>query len=134
MNDEVIDRAFRAVEQNDVATLASIYADDIMIWHAHDGLVKSKAPNIATLAGLHVLGTPRYTVLERIHSGSKVAQRHRLVITSRDGKAEYTVEAAIFFTIVGGQITEFREYMDSRQLGVIGAAIAQAMQDAAHAP
>ena len=129
-NDDLLDRIFLAVERNDVATIESIYADDIRIWHAHDGVVKSTDPNTATLAGLHLLGTLKYDILEPIHSGSRVAQRHELVITPSDGAQEYRLSAAIFITVENGKITEFQEYMDSRQLGIIGSAIERAMKAA----
>lgn len=109
----VIEAFFAALQRGDAEAVAALYADDLAVWHSNDGVTQGKAENLRTLAWMIRTAEPRYTVLERLVDGGRVAQRHRLELVSRDGKARWTGEAAIFFEVREGLIRRIDEYIDS---------------------
>ena len=109
----ILDRFFAAIEAGDVATVASLYADDATVWHSNDNITQTKAENLKTLGFLTKIATLRYTVLERVISGEAVAQRHRVAFTVRANGRSATSHAAIFFTVRDGLIHRIDEYIDS---------------------
>jgi ketosteroid isomerase-like protein len=112
---EVADKFFRAIETSDLDALQQIYHDELEVWHNFTGIKQSKADNIASLAMMSVLRSIKYEVQERITSGNRVAQRHRLCIETMAGMS-FDLPVAIFITVRDGKIARIDEYFDSAQL------------------
>lgn len=111
--DDILSSFFDAIERGDLDTIASLYAEDLQVWHSNDGLTQGKADNLKTLRQLTRIAARRYEILERIVAGDTVAQRHRLHLTSPDGARTWSGDAAIFFTLKDGRIARIDEYIDS---------------------
>lgn len=110
---ELADAIFDAIERGDVDFVASMWADDIEVWHSNDNAVQNKEQNLAVLAWM----TKRTTSVEYIHvirdvTTTGFAQRHTLRLTF-DGGRTADLHAAIFVTISDGQVKRIDEYVDS---------------------
>ncbi len=55
--------------------------------------------------------------------GNRGARRQRVEATTPGGQC-LVVHVALFVTVEGGQITRVEEYMDSKELDALGAALA----------
>lgn len=115
----VAERLFAAVEVGDIATVRSLYADDIVVWHNHDGLTQSADDNLVVLAWMaeHLPGG-RYTQVRRHVTLSGFVQQHVLVATNRAGR-EVSVPACIVAEVVDGRITRLDEYLDSAHVAAL---------------
>ena len=111
--DNILTSFFDSVERGDLDGIASLYDDDLAVWHSNDGVTQNKQENLKTLGWLTRHALRRYEILERLVVGDKVAQRHRLHLTSLDGARTWTGDAAIFFTLKDGRIVRIDEYIDS---------------------
>jgi ketosteroid isomerase-like protein len=120
----VIEAFFAAIERADADAIAALYADDLAVWHSNDGKTQNKAQNLQTLTWLTEKAAMRYVVLERVACGDRIAQRHRVEITSRADQRSATADAAIFFTVKGGLITRIDEYIDSDSVRSLAAIFA----------
>ena len=105
-----------AVEANDIAQVTDLYADDLVIWHSFSGQTQSRSDNLALLATFPTRGKYRYHVHDRIMSGPKVVQRHRLTVTSHDGARTASLEAVMFLEVHAGKITAIHEYIDGAEV------------------
>lgn len=110
---DILTAFFDAIERGDLDLIASIYGDDLQVWHSNDGITQGKADNLKTLRALTRLASRRYEIFERVVAGEVAAQRHRLHLTSADGAQSWSGDAAIFFTIRDGRIVRIDEYIDS---------------------
>lgn len=113
---EVADAVFDAIERGDTESLASLWADDIGVWHNHDQIVQSKDENLAVLAWMIRNTTSvEYRDIARDLTSDGFAQRHTLRITHLDGRTT-DLPAALFATVRDGQVTAIYEYLDSAQV------------------
>ena len=46
---EIADAIFDAIERGDMELLASMWADDVEVWHSNDNVVQNKEQNLAVL-------------------------------------------------------------------------------------
>lgn len=122
--EQVLNAFFAAIEAADIATVSAIYADDATVWHSNDNITQNKADNLKTLGFLTKTAEMRYTVLDRVVAGGKIAQRHRVNLTIRENGRSATSEAAIFFIIRDGRIQHIDEYIDSDSVRAITALFA----------
>lgn len=110
---EVADQLFAAIESGDIATVRSLYAPDVAVWHNIDGLTQSLNDNLRVLAWMiKHLPDARYTEVRRAATESGFVQQHVLVATNRAGR-EVAVPACIVADVVDGRITTLNEYLDS---------------------
>lgn len=109
----VADAVFDAIERGDTASLASLWADDIEVWHSNDGVVQSKAENLAVLGWvIENTETIEYRDAVRDLTAAGFVQRHVLRLTFGDGRTA-DLPIAIFASVRDGQVTRIDEYVDS---------------------
>jgi ketosteroid isomerase-like protein len=114
--DALADRVFGAIEAGDLDRVAALWADDIEVWHNTDGVVQTKAQNLATLQWFVDRTTARrYEVLERHATTSGFVQRHVLHLDLPNG-AGARLDAALFVRVHDGQVTRIDEYLDAAQV------------------
>ncbi|MBW7944932.1 MAG: nuclear transport factor 2 family protein [Sphingomonadaceae bacterium] len=107
---------FDAVEQGDVATLRSCYADDARIWHNTDEAEQTPDENAETLSGFVKRISDRVYANRRVNvfPGGFV-QQHELHGTRQDG-ARLTLPACIICRVENGKVTRLDEYFDSARV------------------
>ena len=113
---ETLTRFIVAVAGGDFEAMRSIYADDVRIWHSTDRLWQEGAEhNIAaakaTLAGIRDFRHDARTITATANGA--VAEG---VLRGMIGQKEMDTPFCIVATIVGGRITEAREYIDQGHL------------------
>lgn len=118
--DALADRIFRAIETGDEATVAALWADDVVVWHNFDQKEQTKVQNLATL---HWLTTNcselAYTDVRRDLLPDGFAQQHVLRGKAPNGRP-FTVPAMLRVTVSEGLVARIDEYLDSAQTGRIG--------------
>lgn len=113
--EELADAIFGAIERGDSELLASIWADDIEIWHNNDGVVQNKKQNLAVLDWMTKQTTSvEYLDIVRDITTTGFAQRHVLRLTFEGGRAA-DLAAAIFFAVTDGRVKRIDEYFDGAQ-------------------
>ncbi|MGA9275954.1 nuclear transport factor 2 family protein [Ilumatobacter sp.] len=118
---DVADAVFAAIERDDLEALATLWADDIEVWHSNDGVVQDRAQNLAVLAWMiENTETIEYRDIVRELTAAGFVQRHVLHLTFADGRTA-DLPIAIFVSVRDGQVIRIDEYMDS---GHIAAAFA----------
>ncbi len=114
--DDVADAVFDAIERGDIESLASLWADDIEVWHSNDGVVQDKAQNLAVLGWMiENTETIEYRDAVRDLTAPGFVQRHVLRLTFADGRTA-DLPIAIFASISEGQVTRIDEYVDSAHI------------------
>jgi ketosteroid isomerase-like protein len=122
--DTVIGKFNEAVEAADAAALQEIYSDDLRAWHNFDNVTVSKSATIAALKELCRNGVRlRIFCDEQFVVGNRGIRRQRVEARTPGGQC-LVVHVALFVTVEGGQISRVDEYMDSKELDALGAAIA----------
>ena len=122
--DTVIGRFNEAVEAADAAALQEIYSDELRAWHNFDNVTVSKSATIAALMELCRNGVRlRISCDEQFVVGNRGIRRQRVEARTPGGRC-LVVHVALFVTVEGGRITRVDEYMDSKELDALGAAIA----------
>jgi len=121
---EVIERFLKAIETCNEAALHEVYRDDIVIWHSFTNATMSKDASIAMLAGLWRDGVRmRYVFDDQLVVANRGVRRHRVEATTRGGR-RIVLHVAMFATVEGGQISRLDEYVDSKVVEALGAAVA----------
>ena len=113
---ETLTRFIAAVARGDFEAMRSIYVDDVRLWHSTDRLWQEGAEhNIAaakaTLAGIRDFRHDARTITATANGA--VAEG---VLRGMIGQKEMDTPFCIVATIVGGRITEAREYIDQGHL------------------
>ncbi|MET0910000.1 MAG: nuclear transport factor 2 family protein [Ilumatobacteraceae bacterium] len=117
--EELADRLVAAIESGDVASVASIYADDAVIWHNTDQVEQSKVDNLAVLGWLVKHTASRhYREIRRSITDTGFVQQHVLHIEFADGRSA-DLPACLVVQVSGDRITRLDEYLDNA--GVIAA-------------
>jgi ketosteroid isomerase-like protein len=121
---EVIERFLKAIESRNEAALHEVYRDDIVIWHSFTNATMAKDASIAMLAGLWRDGVRiRYVFDDQLVVGNRGVRRHRVEATTRGGP-RFVMHVAMFATVEDGQISRLDEYVDSKDVEALGAAVA----------
>ena len=109
---EVADQIFAAIEAGDAATVASLYADDVIVWHNNDGVEQTKEQNLRVLDWL-VRNTKsrEYQSIRRYEIDGGFVQQHDLHIEFDDGRTA-DLPACIVAAVANGVITRIDEYLD----------------------
>ena len=93
----------------------ALYADDVVVWHNHDGLEQDKAANLRTLAWVVAnIDGFRYEDVRRSATDDGFVQQHVARGTNRRGEP-VEMPACIVVRIDAGRIIRLDEYLDSRQ-------------------
>ena len=121
---EVIERFLKAIETCNEAGLHEVYRDDIVIWHSFTNATIARDAGIAMLARLWRDGVRvRYVFDDQLVVGNRGVRRHRVEATTRGGQ-RIVLHAAMFATVEDGQISRLDEYVDSKEVEALGAAVA----------
>lgn len=110
-------RVFAAIEAGDVDTVASIWADDVAVWHNTDGIEQDRAANLRVLAWMAATTTRRsYRDVRRTIVDGGFHQQHVLHIEFADGRSA-ELPAALFVRVADGKVTRIDEYLDGVGVG-----------------
>jgi len=120
----VIERFLEAIETCSEGALHEVYRDDIVIWHSFTNATMAKDASIAMLAGFWREGVRiRYAFDDQLVVGNRGVRRHRVEATTRGGRRS-VMHVAMFATVEGGQIIRLDEYVDSKEVEALRAAVA----------
>lgn len=107
-------RFFDAVGAGDIDAVADCYDDDLVLWHNFDNVEKTKAENLASLAGIAT------RMSDRVYADRKVevfeggfVQQHVLHGTRKLDGARLQMPAIIICRVRDGKIVRLDEYLDS---------------------
>jgi ketosteroid isomerase-like protein len=110
--DALADRIFAAIEVGDTATIKSIWADDVVVWHNTDGIEQDRRANLRVLDWMVWATTLRsYRNVRRTLVAGGFAQQHVLHVELPDGRTA-DVPAAVFVEVDDGRVTRIDEYLD----------------------
>lgn len=111
---------FAGIEAGRSADVATLYGDDIEVWHNFTDRTQTKAENLRTLEGLIASAAAiRYEVIERLLlDDGRVLQRHNLRVRTPRGE-EFVIPACIFITVRDGLIRRIDEYLDTGQANAL---------------
>ncbi len=113
--ESVVSRFFDAIERGDTATIAELYADDVIVWHNTDDVAQDKAASLALLGHLTSGGaTMRYTLEHQTIVGEHVSRRHRVTFDAGE-HGSVTMPASLHLVVRDGKVCEIHEYLDSAQ-------------------
>ncbi len=106
------DTMFRAIEEGDLDTLRSLYADDIVVWANFDDREQDLERSMKILGWMCAkLRDRRYEVKRREAIPGGFVQEHVLHGTAPDG-TPVAMPACIIATVVDGRLTRIHEYLD----------------------
>jgi len=106
------DRLVAAIEAGDVDGVASIYADDAVIWHNTDQVEQGKADNLAVLGWLVKNTASReYREIRRSIIDGGFVQQHVLHVELADGRAA-DLPACLIVHVADDHIVRLDEYLD----------------------
>lgn len=109
---EVADQIFAAIEAGDAATVADLYADDVIVWHNNDGVEQTKEQNLRVLDWLVRNTMSReYRRVRRYEIEGGFVQQHDLHLEFDDGRSA-DLPACIVVAVANGVITRIDEYLD----------------------
>jgi ketosteroid isomerase-like protein len=115
---ELLDELFAAVQAGDIDTVASLYAEDLAVWHNLTGQVQAKAENLDLLRYWSTkVAEMRYEVLERQVFAGGAVQRH--VIHGTANGADLNAQVCIVFHLRDGLIAEIFEYLDAGAVSAV---------------
>ncbi len=118
---EVADKFFAAIQNRDIASVRAIYAPDAVIWHNHDGVTQDPGANLRVLTWVvQNIRELRYEDVRREPTPNGFVQQHVLRGIAPNGK-RLELPACLVCTVANGRITRLDEYLDSAQLGALGA-------------
>ena len=117
---DLADRIFHAISSGDAATVAALWADDIVVWHNYDQKGQTKAENLATLHWLQAnFVNLAYTDIRRDLLPDGFSQQHVLRGETRTGRA-FAIPVMLRVTVAAGLVTRVDEYLDSAHAGQLG--------------
>ena len=109
------DRFFAAIEAGDIDTVSALYADDVVVWHNHDGVEQDRAANLRTLQWVVAnIGRFRYEEVRRSATADGFVQQHVARGINRIGE-HVEMPACIVVRVAGGRIVRLDEYLDAHQ-------------------
>ena len=116
---DLADRMFRAIEDADLDTLRTLYADDFVAWSNFDDDTKDLEGTVAVLGWLcHKLADRRYDVSRRELIDGGFLQQHVLRGTAPDGSA-VAMPACVIATVTDGTVIRVDEYLDPSALAAL---------------
>jgi ketosteroid isomerase-like protein len=114
------ERLSAAVAARSVAQLASIYADDLVVWHGSTRAKQTKTENLGMLAILfEITSALEYLEIRRHEIDGGLVQQHRLTGRFADGSPLPSLEACMVIRTRGGKISQIDEYFDGAQFAEV---------------
>lgn len=109
---DVADQIFAAIEAGDAATVASLYADDVIVWHNNDGAEQTKQQNLRVLDWMvRNTASREYRAVRRFAIDGGFVQQHDLHLEFDDGRTA-DLTACVVVELAHGMITRIDEYLD----------------------
>lgn len=108
-------RYLQAINDADVDTIRSIYADDAVIWHSFDRREQPVAENIASLLALKKAMPDVAWQLEMLEGREQGFLLTYQLTAQLQGKAVST-RACVIGTVEAGRITRIDEWIDVQRL------------------
>jgi len=110
---EVADQIFAAIEAGDAAMVASLYAEDVIVWHNNDGVEQTKEQNLRVLHWL-VRNTMlrEYRAVRRFAIDGGFVQQHDLHLVFADGRTADLPACVVVKVSSNRVITRIDEYLD----------------------
>ena len=116
---DVARRLMGAIEAGDVATVAALYADDMVGWRNFDRRELGKVAMIRIIEFLaKQLRDLRYDAIRIALTPTGYVQQHVLHATAPDG-TRIESPACLVVEVQGGQIRRLDEYLDSAAIAVL---------------
>ncbi len=114
---EVAERLFAAIELGDVAELAAMWADDVVVWRLGGGRERDKTRALAVIDWFVAVTAERsYEVLDRHIFDGGFVQQHLLHARGKAGTA-LTFRACLVVKVSADSlITRIDEYLDPADL------------------
>jgi uncharacterized protein len=110
--DGLLDAFFDAIVAGDIDTVATLYDEDVRVWHNVTDRTVDKAASLAILRYyVRTVAGRRYEVVERRQWLDGALQRH--VLHGRVGEQAIHAPVSITFAFRDGLITAINEYVDS---------------------
>ena len=108
--EDIVRRFHEALALGDVARLAAVYADEIVVWHTFDRVGQTKEQNLRTLAWMleHVEGLS-YDDIRVAYTDDGFVQQH----VFRTTKPPLEVPCMLRAWCRGDRIVRIEEYLDS---------------------
>jgi len=116
----IADRMFAAIEHGDVAALAGMWSDDVVVWRLGGGREREKSRALGVIEWF-VANTAdrRYDVLDRQLFDGGFVQQHVVHATAHNG-TPVTLRACLIVRVGGdGLIIRIDEYLDSADLAAL---------------
>ena len=116
--DDLLDAFFDAITAGDIEAVASMYDEDVRVWHNVTDRAVDAAASLAILRYyVRTVSGRRYEVIERRHWPGGAMQRH--VLHGRVGSQTIHAPVSITFAIRDGKITAIHEYVDSAAIAAM---------------
>lgn len=111
------DRLFATIEQGDGEALATLWADDIVVWRQGGGRERDKARALKVIEWfVGATADRRYEILDRQIFDGGFVQQHNVHATGRSG-TPLTFRACLVVKVgPNGLITRIDEYLDPADL------------------
>ena len=116
---QLADQLFAAIEAGDVKAVATLYADDIQIWHNTSGKAQSKDENLALLAGLTSRAEAWSYEQVRRRCDSKGCSQQHVLVGKMPNRDPFEIAVSIVLEMSGGKIRRIDEYLDSANLAAL---------------
>lgn len=114
---DIADRLFATIERGDVAELAAMWADDVVVWRLGGGRERDKSRALAVIEWfVAVTAERRYEVIDRRIFDGGFVQQHRLHVRGKSGGAVEFRACLVVLVGRNGLITRIDEYLDPADL------------------
>lgn len=111
---EVADRLFSSIEKQDAKTLATVFADDALIWKNYDQVAIPAESTVEFLKGVGgYLRDVRYKDARRSVFEGGFVQQHHFTGTVRNTGEWISFPVCVVGQVEGGKIKRIDEYLDS---------------------
>jgi ketosteroid isomerase-like protein len=112
----LLDELARSFSKGDAATLESLYAPGMVVWHNTDEREQSRSENIAVAKVIPMVFTSfTYQNIRRRSFDGGVVQQHLLCVTTRSGET-CRIPVCVVAEIREGRFIRIDEYYDSAKL------------------
>lgn len=115
--EQTADRLFAALEAGDLAAVAALWSDDILVWRLGGGRERDKARALKVIEWfLGVTSQRRYEILDRRVFEGGFVQQHLLHATGTNGTPLSFRACLVVQVGADGLITRIDEYLDPADL------------------
>ena len=117
---QIADRMFAAIERGDIAALAALWSDDIVVWRQGGGRERDKPRGLKVIEWfVDNTAERRYEVLDRQLFDGGFVRQHNVHAAAKDG-TPLTFRACLVMKVgADGLITRIDEYLDPADLAAL---------------